>query len=178
MRVADFCLRRLLLLMDRKFPKSLNAKCVSRSLTSSGHDIRAIRVSLVFLLLGAGCAPTTGRIGLRPPANSVQTAAQANSTHTAAPTSAARVPASSHCPDRLNRTRAGGTVGSVVGLVAASALGSPLLGILYQVGGYAAGFASADPCAKQNAPGTGVTTQTANADAPIPLAKIAEDDIK
>jgi hypothetical protein len=62
----------------------------------------------------------------------------------------------------------------VVGFVAASALGSPLLGILYSVGGYAVGFASADPCRKEAATLATVNPQTANG----ATGKIAEEDLK
>lgn len=54
------------------------------------------------------------------------------------------------CPDRIDRTSTGGTVGTVVGTVVGSLLGSPFLGGLYHLGGYVAGFASADACAKVN----------------------------
>jgi hypothetical protein len=130
--------------------------------------MRALGISLVCFLLMAGCAPTNGRYGLRPPTNSAQTAAQTNS---------AQAQGSQHCPDRLNRTRAGGTVGSVVGFVAASALGSPLLGILYQVAGYGAGFASADNCRKETATVARATAQAPSAAPVASPAKIAEEDI-
>lgn len=53
-----------------------------------------------------------------------------------------------HCPDRLERAKTGGFLGSVFGTLAASVLGSPILGGAYQVAGYAMGFASAETCAK------------------------------
>ena len=56
------------------------------------------------------------------------------------------------CPTLLNRARAGGAVGSVLGLIAASALGSPVMGLLYQVAGYGVGAASADRCKNNEAP--------------------------
>jgi hypothetical protein len=62
----------------------------------------------------------------------------------------------------------------VIGFVAASALGSPLLGIFYQVGGYAIGYASADPCKKENGTVTATATQMPNG----ATGKIAEEDIK
>ena len=131
-------------------------------------SFRLVQICLLSLVLVAGCAPTNGRVGLRPPANSAQVAAQPNSDQ-AQP---------AKCTSRLNRTRAGGTVGSVVGFIAASALGSPLLGILYQVGGYAVGFASADPCRKEAATLAAVNSQTANGSAATLTGKIAEEDLK
>jgi hypothetical protein len=119
-------------------------------------SFRLVQVCLLSGLLAAGCAPVNGHRGLPPPGT------------------AARAPAADHCSSRLNRTRAGGTVGSVVGFIAASALGSPLLGIFYQVGGYAIGFASADPCRKETATLATVNPQTANG----ATGKIAEEDLK
>jgi hypothetical protein len=84
------------------------------------------------------------------------------------------------CSTWLNRGRAGGTVGSVVGFIVASAIGSPVLGILFQVAGYGAGFAAADPCKKN-----GTTTQTAksadsaaNLHASVASAKITEEELQ
>jgi hypothetical protein len=84
------------------------------------------------------------------------------------------------CSTRLNRGRAGGTVGSVVGFIVASAIGSPVLGILFQVAGYGAGFAAADTCKKN-----GVATQTAksadgdaNMHASVASAKITEEELQ
>jgi hypothetical protein len=125
--------------------------------------MRVLKISTLCVLLVAACAPTNGRYGLRPPVNSTGTPAQ---------TASADAPPARHCPTWLNRARAGGTVGSVVGFVAASALGSPLLGILYQVAGYGAGFASADHCRKENA-----TVARAPATAPS-AGKIGEEDLK
>jgi hypothetical protein len=53
-------------------------------------------------------------------------------------------------------------------------LGSPLLGILYSVGGYAVGFASSDPCRKEAATLATVNPQAANG----ATGKIAEEDLK
>ena len=129
--------------------------------------MRVLGISMFCFLLVAGCAPTNGRYGLRPTTNSAP--AQAS---TADAAQGAR-----HCPDRIKRMRAGGTVGSVVGFIAASALGSPLLGILYQVAGYGAGFASADHCKKDNA--AVATAQAPNASPTTPASdKIAEEDLK
>jgi hypothetical protein len=118
--------------------------------------MRPFKIFLLCLLLAAGCAPTNGRRGLP------------------LPNSSAQAPASPYCPNRFNRARAGGTVGNVVGFVAASALGSPLLGILYSVGGYAVGFASADPCKKENGTVTAAAVQMPNG----ATGKIAEEDLK
>jgi hypothetical protein len=55
-------------------------------------------------------------------------------------------------------------------------IGSPLTGILYQVAGYGAGFASADNCRNDNA---AVATAQSPSTAPVASpAKIAEEDIK
>jgi hypothetical protein len=48
------------------------------------------------------------------------------------------------------------------------------LGILYSVGGYAVGFASADPCRKEAATLATVNPQAANG----ATGKIAEEDLK
>ncbi|HEY6201376.1 MAG TPA: hypothetical protein VI231_22420 [Candidatus Binatia bacterium] len=71
-------------------------------------------------------------------------------------------------------------VGSVVGFIVTSAMGTPVLGILYQVAGYAVGFAASDPCKKN-----GTTTQTAksaesdaNTHASIASAKITEEELQ
>jgi hypothetical protein len=71
-------------------------------------------------------------------------------------------------------------VGSVVGFIVTSAIGSPVLGILYQVAGYGVGFLAADPCKKN-----GTTTQTAksadsdaNTHASLASAKITEEELQ
>lgn len=122
--------------------------------------MRAPKIFLLCLVFIAGCSTTTGRPGLRGPINPAQATAP------------------QHCPNRFNRARAGGTVGNVVGFVAASALGSPLLGILYSVGGYAVGFASADNCRKDNGTAAAATAQTSNGSGPVVPVKIAEEDLK
>ena len=119
-------------------------------------SFRLVQVCLLSGVLAAGCAPVNGHRGLPPPGSSAQ------------------APASPYCPNRFNRARAGGTVGNVVGFVAASALGSPLLGILYIVGGYAVGYASADPCKKENGTMTAAAVQMPNG----ATGKIAEEDLK
>jgi len=121
--------------------------------------MRARTICLLCLLI-AGCTTTTGRPGLRGPINP------------------AKVTAPQHCPDRIDRARAGGAVGNVVGFVAATALGSPLLGILYNVSGYAAGFGSADGCKKETATMAAASAHTANGGKPAPAGKITEEDLK
>ena len=109
---------------------------------------RARTSLLLILLLAGGCAALNG--GNAAPA----------------PRLSARNEAARRCPDRIDRTGTGGTVGTVVGTIVGSFLGMPFLGGLYQVGGYVAGLASADPCAKVNPnPPAG-----ANAPAPRPVA--------
>jgi len=122
--------------------------------------MRALKFSLLCLVFIAGCSTTTGRPGLRGPINPAQA--------TAPP----------HCPDRIDRAKAGGAVGNVVGFIAASALGSPLIGILYNVSGYAAGFGSADRCKKETATLATVNAPTANGSGAALSGKIAEEDLK
>jgi hypothetical protein len=122
--------------------------------------MKAFEISLLCLLFAAGCAATNGRRGLPPPGT------------------AAKASAPPHCPDRIDRAKAGGAVGNVVGFVAASALGSPLLGVLYSVSGYAAGFGSADRCKKETATLATVNPQTANGGGTSPTGKIAEENLK
>src|SRR5689334_24867461 len=98
---------------------------------------RSVILSVCVLL--AGCATTNGRKGMGPRPGTPEYAAQGQSGEAKAPTP---------CSTWINRGRAGGTVGSVVGFVAASALGSPVFGLLYTAAGYGAGFASADQCKK------------------------------
>ncbi|HEY3303348.1 MAG TPA: hypothetical protein VGL70_07420 [Candidatus Binatia bacterium] len=122
--------------------------------------VRSLKLFVLSLLLIAGCSTTTGRPGLRGPINP------------------AKVTAPQHCPDRIDRAKAGGAVGNVVGFVAASALGSPLMGILYSASGYAAGFGSADRCKKETATLATVKPQTANGSGTSPTGKIAEENLK
>ena len=119
--------------------------------------IRALKIFLLCLVFIAGCSTTTGRPGLRGPINPSQATAP------------------QHCPDRIDRAKAGGAVGNVVGFIAASALGSPLIGILYNVSGYAAGFGSADRCKKETAT---LNAPTANGSGAALSGKIAEEDLK
>lgn len=50
-----------------------------------------------------------------------------------------------HCSDRVDRSKTGGFVGGVLGTVAASLVGSPLVGVFYRAAGYVIGFASENP---------------------------------
>lgn len=54
-----------------------------------------------------------------------------------------------HCPDRLQRARTGGFVGTVFGVIAGSLIGTPIISGVYNVAGYVMGFASSDYCAQQ-----------------------------
>ncbi|HEX9445873.1 MAG TPA: hypothetical protein VGA73_17265, partial [Candidatus Binatia bacterium] len=91
--------------------------------------MRVLKVCLLCLLVAA-CSTTNGRRGMGPRPGSPEAIAEANSGQPKIPPS---------CATMLNRARAGGTVGSVVGLIAASALGSPIMGLLYQAAGYGVG---------------------------------------
>ncbi|GEM_PF-5411291 len=135
-----------------------------------GKKIAAVG-TLFCLVWAAGCSTTTGRKGLGPRPGSPEYYAELNSGEPKKPPP---------CSTWLNRGRAGGTVGSVVGFIAASAIGSPVLGILFQVAGYGAGFAAADPCKKN-----GAATQTVksadsdtNMHASVASAKITEEELK
>lgn len=124
-----------------------------------------------FCLAAAACSTTTGRKGLGPRPGTPEYYAEQNSGEPKKPPP---------CSTWLNRGRAGGTVGSVVGFIVTSAIGSPVLGILFQVAGYGAGFLAADPCKKN-----GTTTQTAksgdsdaNTHASLASAKITEEELQ
>jgi len=54
-----------------------------------------------------------------------------------------------HCPDRFQRARTGGFVGTVFGVVAGSLMGGPIIAGVYKMAGYVMGFASADNCAQK-----------------------------
>jgi len=132
--------------------------------------IAAIAAGL-FCLGAAACSTTTGRKGLGPRPGTPEYYAQANSGEQKPPP----------CSTQLNRGRAGGTVGSVVGFIAASALGSPVLGILYQVAGYGVGFAAADPCKKNaltTAHAKNSTEQRADSHAYAAPEKITEEELQ
>ena len=71
--------------------------------------------------------------------------------NTAAVASAPQAPAQPpqpRCADRVDRSKTGGMVGTVLGTIAASLFGTPALAIAYQGAGYVMGFASGSPCAK------------------------------
>jgi hypothetical protein len=104
--------------------------------------MRKLTVCLLCLLISS-CSTTNGRKGMGPRPGSPEAIAEANSGRPKTPPS---------CPTMLNRARAGGAVGSVLGLIAASALGSPVMGLLYQVAGYGVGAASTDSCKNKEAP--------------------------
>lgn len=133
-------------------------------------DVRQAAILSVCILL-SGCATTNGRKGMGPRPGTPEYAAQANS---------GEPKAQPPCSTWVNRGRAGGTVGSVVGFVAASALGSPVAGLLYAAAGYGAGFASADTCKKEpvaaaHAPNA---TDAAPSHPSPPTAAIAEEELQ
>jgi hypothetical protein len=121
--------------------------------------MKVFKICLFCLVFIIGCSIKTGRPGLRGPINP------------------ALVASPQHCPDRIDRARTGGTVGKVVGFVAASALGSPLLGVFYTVSGYATGFGSADRCKQESAALATANPQIANGQ-PAPAGKVTEEDLK
>src|SRR5258706_16306804 len=113
--------------------------------------MRLLKVCLLCLLVAA-CSTTNGRRGMGPRPGSREAIAEANSGQPKIPPS---------CATMLNRARAGGTVGSAAGLIAASALGSPIMGLLYQAAGYGVGFARRHRGDKKHDPAS-----TAQADPP------------
>ncbi len=72
------------------------------------------------------------------------------SSRRASPVAPRNASSASRCPDRVERAKVGGFVGTVFGTVAASLIGSPFIGGLYQVAGYVMGFASGDACQKRD----------------------------
>ena len=52
----------------------------------------------------------------------------------------------SRCPDRVDRAWVGSLTGTVLGAV----IGFPLIGGIYQLAGYAIGFASGSSCSEEN----------------------------
>ena len=124
--------------------------------------MRSLKLLLLCAVIIAGCSTTNGRKGMGPRPGTPEYAAQANSGEPKAPA----------CSTWLNRTRAGGTVGSVVGFIAASAVGTPALGLIYTAAGYAAGAASADKCKKAIKPADG-----AEAHSRPSTAKILEEEL-
>lgn len=140
--------------------------------------MKMLAIGLLCLLVAA-CSTSNGRKGMGPRPGSPEAIAEANSGQPKAPPP---------CPTMLNRARAGGAVGSVLGFIAASAIGSPVMGLLYQVAGYGVGAASVDRCKEKDAP---VTTAQAPGQAqspehksvlpplpPLRTEKIDEEDIK
>lgn len=134
--------------------------------------MRSLKILIVGALLISACSTTNGRKGMGPRPGTPEYASQMNSAEAKAPPP---------CSTWLNRGRAGGTVGSVVGFIAASAVGTPVLGLLYTAAGYGAGFASAPNCKKDS-------STVANAKAPsgsekkpnLPpgSAKIVEEELE
>jgi hypothetical protein len=81
----------------------------------------------------------------------------------------------SRCPDRLDRGRVGGLTGAVVGTIAGSALGVPMLGGLYHVAGYVMGFSSHDPCTNNDP--LEKKSKIAKKAVPAPTQVITEENI-
>ncbi|HKA33274.1 MAG TPA: hypothetical protein VKH64_08690 [Candidatus Binatia bacterium] len=131
--------------------------------------ITAIAAVWLCLVGAAACSTTTGRKGLGPRPGTPEYYAELNSGEPKKPPP---------CSTWLNRGRAGGTVGSVVGFIVASAIGSPVLGILFQVAGYGAGFAAADPCKKNGAATQTAKSADANLHASAASAKITEEELQ
>jgi len=115
-------------------------------------------VAFVFaaMILVAGCALRSRNPGEPPSRNEVKSGI------------------SQHCPDRLQRARTGGFVGGVFGAIAASIIGSPILGGLYQVTGYAVGFGSGETCRKADGP---TPTTVSSKDHPSAPSVIIEEDL-
>lgn len=114
-------------------------------------------VSLACAFLGVGCAPRNPSL------------AAAN---TAAP---ARTPTAQHCPDRVDRARVGGFVGTIVGALAATLIGAPFLAGTYKVAGYVMGFASGSSCPKGD---TAVEPKGAIDQAELPAStEIKQEDL-
>lgn len=86
--------------------------------------------------------------GLAMPACSLRGQSYGNGSE-AASASQAKAP---RCTDRVDRARVGGFVGTVLGTIAASVIGSPALGFFYKGAGYVMGFASGSPCVKTEPP--------------------------
>ena len=80
-------------------------------------------------------------------------AARSQNPATPAPLAAAAPANTPHCSDRVDRARTGNLVGTVLGTLAASLIGSPFLGVFYRAAGYVIGFASDSPkCPKADSP--------------------------
>jgi hypothetical protein len=129
--------------------------------------MRNLRLLVIGCLLLAACSTTNGRKGMGPRPGTPEYEAQANSGTPKQPPP---------CSTWLNRTRAGGTVGSVVGFIAASAIGTPALGLVYTAAGYAVGAASADRCKKQNEAAAKAGGKSPAA--PPVTAKIVEEELE
>ena len=75
----------------------------------------------------------------------------------------------------MKREKMGGFVGSVLGTIAASVIGSPFLGVFYQTAGYVMGFASSSPCPSTNSQPQ--SSESLKAADPPPGATIGEEDL-
>jgi len=77
----------------------------------------------------------------------------------------------SRCPDRVDRARVGGLTGTVLGAM----LGFPPIGVIYQLAGYAIGFASGSSCSEKNqSEKTGNLTKKAEL---APSQRVTENNI-
>lgn len=81
-----------------------------------------------------------------------------------------------HCPDRVERARTGSFVGTVLGTLITSLIGSPLIGGIYQAAGLVMGFASAGSCDRQVYRGE----RSGSPEGPRPLlaTHIREEDLR
>jgi len=92
-----------------------------------------------------------------------------------APSASAAPSITPRCSDRVDRAKTGGFVGSVLGTIAASVIGSPFLGVFYQTAGYVMGFASSSPCPSTNSQPQ--SSESLKAADPPPGATIGEEDL-
>lgn len=92
----------------------------------------------------------------------------------ATPVASAAPAARPHCSDRVDRARTGNLVGSVLGTIAASVIGSPFLAVFYKSAGLVMGFASDSPCTKADDPPADGVRVVEKADSPAPSAIIEE----
>ena len=132
--------------------------------------MRRLRILIVALFLIASCSTTNGRKGMGPRPGTPEYEAQADSPKAPPP-----------CSTWLNRGRAGGAAGTVAGFIAASAIGTPVLGLLFTAAGYGAGFASKDNCKKQDSAVASAQTQSDGASkthTPPAAPKIVEEEIQ
>ncbi len=77
----------------------------------------------------------------------------------------------SRCPDRVDQARVGSLTGTVLGAM----IGFPPIGVVYQLAGYAMGFASGSSCSEENqSEKTGKLTKKAEL---APSQRIRENNI-